>query len=292
MITRPPSQDPPDDADELYRRASALDTSRPGESVRRAVLAHAARLSATREPRRERSLKLNPAARRAHWRGALFGGLAAAALAALVIAPRIFAPGMPKVSAPPRAGLELQGTLSAGAPPPAGVQPVPASAPPAAFVAEQAPTDAIRTQSARQQARAAVASSAAKSADSSLAVAPAAPSAQQAQAYAAAPAVPAALAGRDARQTAEAFRRAAAAGDLSALTALRPEQSDINARDPSGRTALMLATVNGQAAAVLALLDYGADPNVADGRGVTPLEAAREADQPSIVAALLRHGAR
>ena len=38
----PPDQDPADDVDAQYRRASAVDPSRPGEAVRRAVLAHAA----------------------------------------------------------------------------------------------------------------------------------------------------------------------------------------------------------------------------------------------------------
>ena len=293
MITRPPSQDPPDEADELYRRASALDPSRPGESVRRAVLAHAAQLSATSGARAARSRQPTPPASRVRWRGAIFGGLAAAALAALVIAPRIFTPGMPKVSAPPSASLDMRDKLSGGAPASLGMSapPAPARAPPAAFSAQEAPPAVARTDSAREEVRVAAASSAAKSTGSSLAGAPAAHLAQQRQTYAA-PAPTAALAGLDTTQTAEAFRQAAAAGDLSALATLRPRQSDINARDASGRTALMLATVKGQAAAVRALLEYGADPNVADGRGVTPLEAARGADQPAIVAELLRHGAR
>jgi len=39
MSKVPPSQDQPDDVDDQYRRASALDPSRPSEAVRRAVLA-------------------------------------------------------------------------------------------------------------------------------------------------------------------------------------------------------------------------------------------------------------
>jgi hypothetical protein len=46
----PPSQDSDDEADDLYRRASALDPSRPGEAVRRRVLEHAAQLASP--PRR------------------------------------------------------------------------------------------------------------------------------------------------------------------------------------------------------------------------------------------------
>ena len=46
----PPSEDPPDHIDDLYRRAGSLDTSRPSEAVRRAVLDHAERLAAERLP--------------------------------------------------------------------------------------------------------------------------------------------------------------------------------------------------------------------------------------------------
>ena len=48
MNNMPPGQDSPEDVDAQYRRASALDPSRPDEAVRRAVLAHAAQLAAER----------------------------------------------------------------------------------------------------------------------------------------------------------------------------------------------------------------------------------------------------
>jgi ankyrin repeat protein len=67
---------------------------------------------------------------------------------------------------------------------------------------------------------------------------------------------------------------------------------DIDARDESGRTALMLATLHGQTHAVDTLLASGADPNAADAQGTTPLQAAIAGGQPSIVAALRRAGAR
>ena len=44
----PPNQDQADEVDNRYRRESALDPSRPSESVRRAVLEHATRLAAER----------------------------------------------------------------------------------------------------------------------------------------------------------------------------------------------------------------------------------------------------
>jgi uncharacterized protein len=91
--------------------------------------------------------------------------------------------------------------------------------------------------------------------------------------------------------SASALRRAAESGDSPRLEALLAEQIDLEARDSSGRTALMLAVLHGQKSAVDALLASGADPNAADSRGTTPLQAALAADQPAIVAALRHAGA-
>jgi ankyrin repeat protein len=105
-------------------------------------------------------------------------------------------------------------------------------------------------------------------------------------------------------EPAAALRQAAEAGDMAALhTLLSPQtdidqpadierSADIDARDSSGRTALMLATQHGRRAAVDALLAAGADPNAADAHGTTPLQAAIAAGQPDIIAALQRAGAR
>jgi ankyrin repeat protein len=93
-----------------------------------------------------------------------------------------------------------------------------------------------------------------------------------------------------AEETAATFRHAAETGDLQTLRELR-SATVIDARDASGRTALILATLYGQSAAVEALLAYGADPNAADEQGITPLQAAESTHQSEIVAALRRHGA-
>jgi hypothetical protein len=87
-------------------------------------------------------------------------------------------------------------------------------------------------------------------------------------------------------------RRAAEIGAVPELQTLLGQQGDIDARDDSGRTALMLATLSGQARAVDMLLAHGADPNAADAQGVTPLQAAIAGDRPAIAAALRRAGAR
>ena len=94
------------------------------------------------------------------------------------------------------------------------------------------------------------------------------------------------------QELAAELRRAAEIGDVPTLQSLLGRQPVIDARDESGRTALMLATLHGQAAAVDALLARGADPNAADARGMTPLQAAVAGNQPAIVAALQRAGAR
>ena len=89
-----------------------------------------------------------------------------------------------------------------------------------------------------------------------------------------------------------ALQRAAESGDLAGLQLLLEENAPVDARDSSGRTPLMLATLNGQGRAVDALLAHGADPNAADIDGTTPLQAAVAANQPAIAAALRRAGAR
>src|SRR5579862_966140 len=88
MNTLPPDHERPDDADELYRRASAQDATRPSEAVRRAVLAHADQHAALHS-----SPYAAAHARRAQpWRRpAAFGALAAAIVAALLVAPVWFA---------------------------------------------------------------------------------------------------------------------------------------------------------------------------------------------------------
>src|ERR1700688_2074102 len=98
----PPDQDPADDVDAQYRRAAAVDPSRPGEAVRRAVLAHAAQLAAQRAASGAGSkLSSRRTGNQAGCRPAIFGTLAAAALAGLMTAPRWLAPSAPRVVEPP-----------------------------------------------------------------------------------------------------------------------------------------------------------------------------------------------
>ena len=95
----PPGQDEPDDVDDLYRRASAGDDSRPSEWVRSSVLTHAAHLAAERSRQKEPARIASRRTVDPTWRRpAIFGTLAAAALAGLLIAPHFLPPPAPSVT--------------------------------------------------------------------------------------------------------------------------------------------------------------------------------------------------
>jgi len=311
MNKLPPSFDPPKDVDEEYRRASALDPSRPSETVRRAVLAYAEQLATQRA-----------ASNQPWWRPTVLGTLAAAVLAGLMIAPRYLSVRVSPVAqepaaratpaaAPPAVALQAPETRLdeyMPAPPAAasGMASEAASPPAVARVPsrlsrtrpkaqgnetiEEAPASAgAALLGSRIKAGAQPGAETRESAlkprhelsDASAVAAVTASRARAAEVQGGAPEDPAA-----------AFRRAAESGDLAALAALRQKQSNIDSRDQLGRTALMLATLHGQTDAVSALLAYGADPNAADADGIRPLQAAVAGDQPDIVATLKRYGAR
>ena len=133
----PPGQDSDEEADDLYRRASAVDASRPSEAVRRRVLEHAARLAAERAAA-NRPAKISFArwSYRSSWRPAIFGTLAAAALAGLLFAPEFLMPHGPGT------------TLSTDQAP--VLQPIPAAEAPAADSAPApAPLAAAQTRAAQ-----------------------------------------------------------------------------------------------------------------------------------------------
>ena len=89
MNDAPSHQDPPDDIDEQYRRAAGLDADRPSESTRRAVFGYAAQMAAKRTAEASGRQVESPLPRNRHrWRRpAIFGTLAAAALAGLLVVP-------------------------------------------------------------------------------------------------------------------------------------------------------------------------------------------------------------
>jgi hypothetical protein len=316
-----------EELDEIYRRASALDPSRPSESVRRKVLEHAAALAA--RPR--------PTANRPRWRPAIFGTLAAAGFAGLLIVPRVFNPHPaaksadtaapaqlpPDADAPPVAGTPA----IAGAPPAAGGAPPFADAPsmnsapaPSPFPPSRAARSRAITPSDQQitvphEDAQSLAEAKSRPADASpmgasrldaaaQRGAAAQPGVAAEQGVAAEPGVaaqPGLLGGQTAAiarpasppaDPSAALRRAAETGDVQALRVILDAEVRIDGPDARGRTALMLAASRGHAESVDVLLTHGADPNAADVDGTTPLKAALAADQPAIIAALRRAGAR
>ena len=293
MNQQPPGSDQFDDVDDFYRRASAADSSRPSESVHRAVLSHATRLADERASRR---VSHRSAASRMGWRRAVFGTLAAAALAGLMVAPRFFAPSTPApIASTPAGSARLE------------------SAPVAALAADGSAANATSTAKATSANASAPRLAAVPSRDLPRSRPPPAEPREPARAARAAPAgaqgksttlAESTVTGARRRaedQTAEIVgvgpsasevRGAAETGDLTELRKLLEARVDIDSRDDLGRTALMLATLRGHAEAVDLLLEKGADPNVADTEGVTPLQAAREGKNAAIAAALERRGAR
>lgn len=265
-----------EELDEIYRRASALDPSQPSEAVRRRVLEHASALASL--PR--------PTANRARWRRAIFGTLAAAGLAGLLVIPRVFSPHPPAAPADTAAAAKVPPVVAT---PPLGGAPPLADAPsmnfaPAPFPSPQAagkfrasaPADNLGTAPQEEVQRLAEAQS--HTTD------PSRKSAARLDAVAQ-PASP---------QTdlSAALRRAAETGDVQRLRTILDAPVSVDAPDSRGRTALLLAASRGQAESVDVLLAHGADPNVVDANGMTPLKAALGAGQPAIVAALRRAGAR
>ena len=264
MNELPPDARPPDDLDDRYRRAAALDPSRPSESVRRAVLEHAAKLAA------ERSMR-QPAANQ-HWRRpAIFGTLAAAALAGILIAPQYLPPRAPtsvaqsKIEATQPAADAAQAPAVSQAPAAARSPPSPRSPPVELSPPPSSPLTAQRQSMAKDRAAAGNVAAMAESAQDKASSYPA---------------------------PAAALRRAAESGDIENLQILLRQRLDVDARDAGGRTALILAALHGRIRAVDTLLSAGADPNAVDAGGMTPLGAAMHANQPAIAAALRRAGAK
>ena len=298
----PPGQDEGDDADDLYRRASALDDSRPSERVRRRVLDHAAQLAAERVAQISAAkLAATRAANRRWRRPAIFGTLAAAALAGLLVTPRFFTPGAP----PPTASQLSTASLPPPAAPPPAAPPQAAESrlqeaqAPAAYAPAPQRTPARTAEFAAKNNLAApkIMDSAGRKAAASAEIEADARRGQDVTSGATAALAPphsiapAAAAPRASDPAAE-LRQAAETGDIPRLQMLLGRQPTIDARDANGRTALMLAVLRGESRAVDMLLASGADPNAADGSGTTPLRAAIAGNQPAIVAALQRAGAR
>jgi ankyrin repeat protein len=84
---------------------------------------------------------------------------------------------------------------------------------------------------------------------------------------------------------------AAASGRVERLRSLLAEGVDANAKNTSGRPALLVAAFNGNRMTARTLLSAGADANAADSTGVTALMAAAAFGRIEVVELLIAAGA-
>jgi ankyrin repeat protein len=80
-------------------------------------------------------------------------------------------------------------------------------------------------------------------------------------------------------------------GDVGTLRKLLGSGVDVDLRDQTNATPLMIAAAAGRLAAVQLLLAGNADPNAADTDGETPLHFATRQYYPEVVQALVEAGA-
>jgi pyruvate/2-oxoglutarate dehydrogenase complex dihydrolipoamide acyltransferase (E2) component len=317
----PPIDEGPEEIDEQYRRASLSDASRPTDGTRRTILAHAAQLAAVREPK---ARVVNRG-----WKPALFGSLAAAVFAGLLMTPVFFRPPVPPAnlpgnevshsysetsSAPAKPAADIPKVAAAPAEPPDANLPealgaarsstpkpptlnadaaAKATAPAPRIAANEAAHDLVRQEKvapAEAQSRLAGTIAGLTAGRPDTALAASDSSARTAQAVAPARPPWQPSSGAEATDQGAALRRAAELGDIAALQLLFDQHADLESRDALGRTALMLAALKGQFDSVQALLAHGADPSAADAKGATPLRAALAGNYPAIAAALQRAG--
>jgi hypothetical protein len=76
---------------------------------------------------------------------------------------------------------------------------------------------------------------------------------------------------------------AAARGSLQGTVDALAQGADINARQPDGRTALMLAAGRGDVAVIRLLIDRGADPQRLDREGLNAADWARRSGHPEVL---------
>lgn len=318
MSQIPPGPGESDEADTLYRRASALDAGRPSGSVRRAVLDHAAQLAANRAAGQgpARSGAGRPVKRQMWWRPAAFGTLAAAVLAGILVIPQYLprAPVNPTSSVLPA---PAPTPASAPAPTPA---PTPAPVPPpAAFTqpqAAQAPSPQVWQETEARTADrkgAPTAGSATENAvvtaakkmpaegrsrqtaqdairEPSMAGEPVAPAAQSAQS---APSASSAPSAQDSAQPAARSARSVAASPAPLSYALRPQASLASsaARLEDPAVQLRQAAERGDVPALQALLGNHPVIDARDALGRTALMLATLHGRTQAALMLLSAGA-
>jgi ankyrin repeat protein len=101
------------------------------------------------------------------------------------------------------------------------------------------------------------------------------------------------IANAQSRQSEAALRKAAQDGDIKAVNALLAKGTNVNARDETGKTALLwVAPARDNPEMVQDLISQGADVNATDKNGETALMIAASQDNPGIIEELLAAGAK
>jgi len=287
------NQTPSDDDDDMERRfqRGLDDGGGPSEAVRRAILEHANQMAAEYANRRPKRQRPNPR----FVRYTIFGTLAAAVFAGLLVVPLLPTPTVRERGSepPPLSTAAPQAPINASQP----VEPPHSESTGTVAVAPRFTAGALKPKSAAPAASNGSAVQA-KSAISEDAVRPAAPALSESRAFAggaAALSSASPVSGRiraSSAERVELLQRAAIAGDLAVVNSLLNGSLDVDGRDPSGRTPLMLAIQNGHAEVVEVLLAHGADVNAVDATGVRPMQMAHTEGNQNIIEALSRAGAR
>jgi hypothetical protein len=302
MKDAPPDRDD-EDIDEEYRRASSLDASRPGERVRSAVLAHAARLAHERSTAARSPVGASREGRRPRFwltRGwtPLVSSLAVAGLAALLITPHYLplAPRKEAVTAMrqgPASAPRLEAPPAPTPPPPAALAQAPAQVPaespavPAESPAAAAPAPFPERRSARSVMRPEGPQSWPQVAQAPRAYAPPGPSVAPGDSSASDRAAAAPGASSNLAE-ASAAREGAVTG--AARSAARSASSALQTgMDPNIR--LQRAAASGDLEGLEGALGEHADLEARDARGRTALMLATLRGERRAVDYLLAHGA-
>jgi hypothetical protein len=304
-----------DRADELterYRVASAADPSRPSDSVRDSVFAHARTVVADQAPRGISIARLRrPAANDSYWRLSAAASVIVAVFATLLAwhlhtPVPVRNPTTSDVAASNQAAAE--GSVASSRPSEplpndrgANVAPAPNAVTARSGARVDAAAEARRPEhdagthqsmagasvaSARQAPARIAAGSAAENATSDTQVAPspaAAPPNVQARR---AQAQEAAASARSGIAASSPLISAAESGNLVRVDQLLHSGVSTEQSDARGRTALFVATLRGDVAMVRRLLAAGARADVVDEAGDTPLAAARRQGPPELVSVL------
>lgn len=294
----------PDDLQQRYAEANALDARRPAQRVRDAALAHAQMVLASRNnPDAVAPAPKRPspwAANLPSWKAALVASVLLAPLLGILVmrSERELPPGEQIAMQSPLPSPPLSQATDAAAPPMAESAVTPSARTPAAPAPAPAPARAtapvVAATTSTTSPAVGIATAAAERADMSAPapLAAAAPVQSGGLANSAVQAKRAVGAGAGAAARAEpsslndALVRAVRAGQAQALDGLVGRGASVDARDATGNTALLLAVQSGDEASTKALLKLGANPDLADPHGVNALQLARQLGHAKIIALL------